>query len=448
MSCGLICYLSGFGQNVWTLANSGTESHLKDVAFSDENNVYAVGDNGSVLKSIDFGMNWTPMEFNTNESFVGVQFVNLTTGFIITSNRLYVTTDAGNSWQLQYENSDSACGAFKAVHFINPQIGFIASSGCILKTQDSGLTWTSFSTVSINTMSFPSDYVGYFTGGGSNPKTLYKTTDQGQSFTTTQYLVAGTCNGLCFVDENTGYMIGNYNNFINKSIDGGMTWSFAEDTPYVSGGVDIVFADLQNGYHLKREGGVSSIYHTIDGGANWMLELSFADAYPSGLAKLAIKDGHACAVGYKGVVYVKDVTLGSTQPDTHVSDASISPNPTSGNFRISDNSNEEMECVHIYDHRGKKVKEFLQKCEYFDISDLAPGRNSDRNSHKKVSKKIVRLPTVATFMCLISGVWSSKSTKKGFKNRDYIDLEIYAKLNKNYIGYRGSSGSATKSGLM
>jgi hypothetical protein len=43
----------------WVPQNSGTTKNLNSVCFTDADNGYAVGDSGTILKTINGGMHWS-----------------------------------------------------------------------------------------------------------------------------------------------------------------------------------------------------------------------------------------------------------------------------------------------------------------------------------------------------------------------------------------------------
>jgi hypothetical protein len=61
-----------------------------------------VGDNGTIIRSVDNGMTWTPVESNTQNSIMSVNFANTNKGIAVgeSSTTLY-TNDGGQSWSTQ-----------------------------------------------------------------------------------------------------------------------------------------------------------------------------------------------------------------------------------------------------------------------------------------------------------------------------------------------------------
>jgi photosystem II stability/assembly factor-like uncharacterized protein len=68
----------------------------------DEQIVYIVGQKGTILKSINDGVDWEKMELNVgaNQDLKFVSFLNADTGFVANENGIIRTFDGGNSWKV------------------------------------------------------------------------------------------------------------------------------------------------------------------------------------------------------------------------------------------------------------------------------------------------------------------------------------------------------------
>ncbi len=171
------------------MQNSGTSTNLLDVFFFDLNNGYAVGWNGTVLKTSDAGATWTASNsgINTAGNLTGVAFTSVNTGYITgLSGYLYETIDGGATWTVQ-STSIGSLNLFET-QFISANIGFVVGeNSAFLKTIDGGANWTSV------------------VGGGI------------------------VLSGIFFTDASTGYAVGNYQGtgIIQQTTNGGANWSVA-----------------------------------------------------------------------------------------------------------------------------------------------------------------------------------------------------------------------------
>lgn len=62
------------GGLTWTFGNSGVTETLDGVAIADGGTAFVVGDNGTALRSTDWGATWAPMTFPfiTDPAFLDV----------------------------------------------------------------------------------------------------------------------------------------------------------------------------------------------------------------------------------------------------------------------------------------------------------------------------------------------------------------------------------------
>jgi gliding motility-associated-like protein len=142
---------------------------LNDVHFVTPTTAYAVGDSGLMIKSVDGGLNWTPLNNNplyrTGRNINAVRFVSATRGFIGGAPQSFGVTDA------TYADPN-----------FSPRLYF---------TNDGGLTWDSIaSPIGVNTM------VGRI-NDPLNPGLKKPITSAGK-----------TIKKIVFTSTNVGYIIG------------------------------------------------------------------------------------------------------------------------------------------------------------------------------------------------------------------------------------------------
>jgi photosystem II stability/assembly factor-like uncharacterized protein len=111
--CVLSCALFFAAANSWwTVLLTGVESNLRGVAAVVHRSgtiLWATGSQGTVLRSIDGGQTWNAAHIEGAEAldFRGVQTFDGKTVFVMSSgegetSRIYRSTDAGNTWEMQY----------------------------------------------------------------------------------------------------------------------------------------------------------------------------------------------------------------------------------------------------------------------------------------------------------------------------------------------------------
>ncbi|MBZ0198676.1 MAG: hypothetical protein K8H86_02330, partial [Ignavibacteriaceae bacterium] len=232
------------------------------------NNFFAVGNNGTVLRSDDNGKNWI-LNYGVsglNEDFTSMAVVNSQKAFITTANGLLLkTTDGGISWtsgylhngiQLNYITfldslygwcfgSDSYCFTttdggqnwmirssandldIKKAVFLDPLIGYCIAKPIyyeinLYKTTDGGVTWGRVSgSGGFRDFYFKDELHGF----GISGATLHKTHNGGAAWTHTQLSqgIIDNLQSICFINEKHGFIPGTYN--IYRTINGGGTWT-------------------------------------------------------------------------------------------------------------------------------------------------------------------------------------------------------------------------------
>jgi hypothetical protein len=206
----------------WFQQNSGTTEKLHEIYCINENVVVTVGENGTILKTIDGGINWVQKASGTNYLLNKVQFANANVGYVIgynnTNGILLKTTDGGENWGpvaaagtsfiydistvdeniIYFTNLDGILkktinggDSFETVNtitfleriqFINEQIGY-GSSFSLNKTIDGGATWTEICPIDTYPGNGAFFFVNEQVGFVNTIASLTRTTDGGQNFT-------------------------------------------------------------------------------------------------------------------------------------------------------------------------------------------------------------------------------------------------------------------------
>jgi photosystem II stability/assembly factor-like uncharacterized protein len=124
-------------------------SDLTDIFYVDNSVGFAVGWNGSVIKTTNSGLNWTALYSNIDTKLYSVFFVDLNTGFAVSGdldnykdNYLFKTSNGGQNW---YPVSTFTSTHLNQIIFLNANTGFIVgyhlyNYGVIYKTTDKGVS--------------------------------------------------------------------------------------------------------------------------------------------------------------------------------------------------------------------------------------------------------------------------------------------------------------------
>ncbi|NVN93867.1 MAG: T9SS type A sorting domain-containing protein [Bacteroidetes bacterium] len=283
----------------WIAQNSGITNNLKSVYFANNSTGYVVGDNGIILKTIDGGNNWNIQISGTILPLYSVCFNNTNIGYAVGDyGKILKTIDGGTNWITQTSGTTQY---LETVYFASSDTGFIVGSGgTILKTINGGTNWitqTSGNTNWLYSINFTDANTGYITGESG---TILKTINGGLSWVsqisgTTKYL-----NSVYFINNNVGYIVGNGYNFdgiILKTINGGLNWSIQTNS-ITSSLNSVFFTDSNKGYTVGNNGRITK---TINGGTNWIAQTSDTSRYLSSIYFTDLNT--AFAVGSDGGIY-------------------------------------------------------------------------------------------------------------------------------------------------
>lgn len=146
---GLILRTTNGGLNWHPIYAEGVTTHLNDVIFDSQENLFIVGSEGTLLFSNDLGQTW--QDYSKAFSLLNAQEINFSS-ISIFENFIWLVGDKGivlksnnygNSWQrihtgLRYNH-------FNQVHFRDNLHGtIVGDKGIIRYSQDGGITWKSY----------------------------------------------------------------------------------------------------------------------------------------------------------------------------------------------------------------------------------------------------------------------------------------------------------------
>ncbi|GEM_PF-3348768 len=137
-SNGLILNSTNGGAS-WNQQNSGTTNFLKCVASQPNGNLWAVGQNGTILRRND--TDWVPQTPVTSKWLNGICFADTDRGWIVGQDGTILnTTNGGSNWTLQTSGTTKWLNSVHANDTDNVIIA--GDSGCVLRTTNGGALWT------------------------------------------------------------------------------------------------------------------------------------------------------------------------------------------------------------------------------------------------------------------------------------------------------------------
>jgi len=313
-----ICIKQLNAQTGWFMQNSGTSVVLRGVSFINSQTGWAVGWSSSILKTTNGGISWSPQNSGASQDFKSVQFINENTGWAVGGhqgayiNIIVNTTNGGLNWFTQYYST--SIGVAHELFFINSNTGWVACSGNngkVLKTMNGGQNWTELYTgVNINITScfFLDQNVGWVIGDYGS---IFKTTNGGNSWITQYCNTTQGLLGLFFLNSNTGHITG-HNGTYFKTTNGGLNW-----ISKVSGSTQrmstIYFVDVNTGWMLGGSfpGGNTHVLKTTNAGDNWVFQSIPTTSWLGDI--MFINSNTGWAVGNYGTI-IKTTTGGNPIP--------------------------------------------------------------------------------------------------------------------------------------
>jgi len=249
---------------VWTPVQPPTFFYdLNDVFFTDNNNGWVVGYNGTIINTINSGNSWSLQPSGTSRSLNSVFFTDLNTGWVVGQYGTTLKTSSGG--YLWSQLNSTVANTFRALKFVTPSKGWAVGESGTIMTVDNGF-WSpqnSGTSLDLNDVSFASIYQGWIVG---NYGTILKTIDGGQLWI---MQTSGTTNplyGVDFVNSYEGWVVGG-NGAILHTQDGGQTWVPQNSNVGYATLTAVDFISSTTGWIVGSDG---IILYTINGGTTWI----------------------------------------------------------------------------------------------------------------------------------------------------------------------------------
>lgn len=220
----------------WILQNSATVINLNAVQMISSDSAYVAGDSGVVLVTGDGGVSWTQLASGTSEHLSDVYVLN-GNGFISGNNGTILKINGTTITASPSSSSANLSGVF----VVNGSTAFAAGGGLLnstlLATYNNGSVWTPLTTGTLsglNAVCFVNDSTGYAVG---NLGTIIKTTNTGSSWSTVSSGTSANLNAVSFITADSGYAVG-AGGVVLRTTNAGSTWTT------ISAGVSVALNDL------------------------------------------------------------------------------------------------------------------------------------------------------------------------------------------------------------
>lgn len=260
------------GGNTWSPLNIGQPSILYAVQFVDENIGWAAGYRGLLLKTIDGGETWFKQETNVSSDIKNIHFYDENIGWAIGGRSFIIhTVDGGETWIRQ--TADTGNQDLSSIFFLDNKNGWAGgNAGVIFHTSDGGENWelqNSGNSHWVYGIQFLNLDVGYAFGSYGG---LYSTKDGGSSWQLDTLQSAFYSRDMHFFDEGSGIII-NPQNEILRTSDGGLTWELetlsfqrTDGSKVNTSFAGLFFLDNSNGFLFCGNG---PLLKTADAGNSW-----------------------------------------------------------------------------------------------------------------------------------------------------------------------------------
>jgi photosystem II stability/assembly factor-like uncharacterized protein len=242
-------------QNGWVPLNPGFGHVYNSVHFINESTGMACGYAGAVIKTSNGGLNWFNLNSATNVNLNDVKMFTSLIAAAVGDNQLILrTTNGGENWYIVYQNG--------------PQSNTIMNLNV-----HNGVQATAYSRY------YQSPYEYTY---------IYRSSDMGANWQITQTYV--TNRSIHFINLNTGWAHGTtftgpplnqYYLDINKTTNGGATWSliYRSDGTSINPGI-IYFYNESFGFKIVHIGHVY-LSRTLTGGTSWIASIGLPSNYSS-----------------------------------------------------------------------------------------------------------------------------------------------------------------------
>lgn len=288
----MILLLSGVANAEWQKMNVATTASFRGLSVVSTTVVWASGTEGTVIRTVDGGKNWSVMKVPDAETldFRGIKAFDEKTAVIISSGpaekgqaKIYRTVDGGKTWSKVYE--DQRAGIFfDAVAFWDRKHGIVLSDPVdgrftLFTTSDRGEHWKELQpgdlppalpnegafAASNSCLTVQGQHNVWFATGGATVARVFRSRDRGKSWKVTETPLhpANASSGifsLAFPDAENGIGVGgdyahpNGSDLPNVTVtsDSGRTWH----SPDVSGPRRVYLSSVAVRRSSQKTGGL------------------------------------------------------------------------------------------------------------------------------------------------------------------------------------------------
>ncbi|MDQ3192161.1 MAG: hypothetical protein M3Q58_11270 [Bacteroidota bacterium] len=221
-----------YNGTTWNAEHNYVVKKLRDVHVAADNfgTVYAVGENGYVIKSTDYGTNWADFSIGGTINLNSLYFINSDNGVLVGDGGTVYSTADGAATPFVTVAVGTTNNLNDVVLMGPSDMVAVGNGATILKYSYAGGVWNpvipvllinTTITVSLNTVFFTDPLNGY-AGGGAG--TVLRTTDGGTIWNSQTLSSPFNINDINFTSANNGYVFGS-DAGVATTVDAGITWN-------------------------------------------------------------------------------------------------------------------------------------------------------------------------------------------------------------------------------
>lgn len=244
--------------------------NMRKLSFWDNLGCYSVGYTGRIDKSTDMGQSWESVGRQSIGSTISnIGFFDSFNGLALTGYHHYRTVNGGYSWELDTLINN---GAFYLLHIVGSSGYMLNTNSQLMKTTNGGEDWVLLDAPQnysyYKDMQFVNENTGYLCG---NYGVLKKTIDGGITWEDKTLSSNRDFISLQFINEDLGWMIDINNKSLLLTKNGGDTW------------VDARLSNVNSMFYLNENIGYvttfdSKLFKTVDAGSSWLEIYDFVNS--------------------------------------------------------------------------------------------------------------------------------------------------------------------------
>ncbi len=278
----------------WLETSGPDRKVMNDVFFFNRNFGFAVGTDGTFLRTTNGGAIWEDISFGETRSFLSVHGLTTNDIWMGANQRIYHSADMGDTWQEKL----AILGAnFIDILAVDANIVMACSpSGLILRTINAGITWDTVYQTNNQIRSLAKIDANRFMATGFNGLIL-RSEDKGLTWNPLTAPEAGLqYEQTHFIGQEGWLITSSFKKTMWHTPNAGDTWE-PITLPIDRFWDGVYFITPDTGIIVGRSTAEGRVYTTFNGGANW--QSGYITSYPMfGVTGLPNPNGTAWIFGY------------------------------------------------------------------------------------------------------------------------------------------------------